>query len=273
MNKPLKSSVFLTKQVIMMAIVLWYCASSAHARPKYNSAFRAMYPKLASATKAARCNVCHVGKKRKTRNDYGIALSKALGAKNVKESSAIRRALQAVETEKVLTQLDNGKDLNDWTGNLTGWAVVDGAIRLVAGDARGNIYSKTRHTANCIIRLQFRATEGADSGVYIHGKQFQVRDYPKAGPSHYATAAKSVGQWNELEFDITDGVAVVKLNGKVIEKAWKIGTNADEGLGLQKERGDFDFRYIRFREKTATNVKSFGDLIKLDELPDRVIKK
>ena len=54
---------------------------------------------------------------------------------------------------------------------------------------------------------------------------------------------------NDLELDVTDGVAVIKLNGKVIEKAWQIGTAADRGLGLQTEGGAFDFRYIRLKEK------------------------
>lgn len=146
-------------------------------------------------------------------------------------------------------RLDNGKDLDGWTGKLTGWSVVDGAIELDARKARGHIYSKKTHGKNVIIRLQFKATERADSGLYIHGKQLQVRDYPKAGPRKYATAAKPAGEWNELELDVTDGVAVVKLNGKVIEPAFKIGNKTRQGIGLQKERGNFAFRYIRIKEK------------------------
>ena len=60
---------------------------------------------------------------------------------------------------------------------------------------------------------------------------------------------KPAGEWNDLEWDITKGVAVVKLNGQVIEKAWKIGGNAKKGVGLQRESGDFDFRYVRIKEK------------------------
>ena len=115
-------------------------------------------------------------------------------------------------------------------------------------NAKGSIYSETTHSGNCTIRLQFRAAEKADSGVYIYGKKLQVRDYPKAGPGSYAKFAKSAGEWNELEWDITGGVAVVKLNGEIIEKAWKIGSNKQLGIGLQRERGDFDFRYIRIKE-------------------------
>jgi hypothetical protein len=151
--------------------------------------------------------------------------------------------------ENGFVRLDNGKDLAGWTGNLPGWSVKEGAFHLDVKMAKGNIYSETKHSGNVIIRLQFRAAPGADSGVFIHGNQLQVRDYPKAGPKQYAFAAKPAGEWNELEFDITNGMAEVKLNGQVIEKAWRIGGNAAQGVGLQKEAGDFDYRFIRIKEK------------------------
>lgn len=146
-------------------------------------------------------------------------------------------------------RLDNGKDLSGWTGNKDGWAVVDGAIFLDAKKAKGNIYSERTHSKNVVIRFQFKATDNADSGFFVHGAQLQVRDYPKAGPKNYAKPAKPAGEWNEMELDFTDGVAVVKLNGEVIEKAFKAGGNAKQGVGLQKERGDFAFRRIVIREK------------------------
>ncbi len=151
--------------------------------------------------------------------------------------------------EEGFVRLDNGKDLEGWTGNLAGWSVKDGAIFLDSKQAKGNIYSKTVPSKNSVVRLQFRATKGADSGVFIHGNQLQVRDYPNAGPKQYAAPAKPAGEWNDLEWDVADGVAVVKLNGQVIEKAWKIGGNDKQGVGLQKESGDFEFRHIRVKEK------------------------
>jgi hypothetical protein len=151
--------------------------------------------------------------------------------------------------EEGFTRLDNGRDLAGWTGDPAGWSVQDGAIHLDARAARGNIYAGSTHSRNCIIRLQFRASPKSDSGVYIHGKQFQVRDYPTVGPRPYAGPCKPAGQWNDLEWDITDGIAVVRLNGAVIEQAWPIGNRTQEGPGLQKETGDFDFRFIRLKEK------------------------
>ena len=158
-------------------------------------------------------------------------------------------AAEEFKLQDGFVRLDNGKDLKGWTGKTDGWSVVEGAIHLDAKKAKGHIYSKTTHSGNCVIRLEFRAANRADSGVYVYGSQLQVRDYPTAGPKKYAEHAKPAGQWNALEFDITNSVAVVKLNGQVIEKAWRIGKKSDLGIGLQKERGDFDFRRIRVKER------------------------
>lgn len=158
-------------------------------------------------------------------------------------------AADDLKLESGFTRLDNGKDLSGWTGDTTGWSVTDGAIHLDAKKAKANIYSEKTHGGDVVIRMQFRAAKNADSGVFIHGKQLQVRDYPNAGPKEYAKPAKPAGEWNDLEFDISAGAAVIKLNGEVIEKAWKVGGNAKQGIGLQRERGDFDFRFIRMKAK------------------------
>jgi len=157
------------------------------------------------------------------------------------------------QVEEGFVRLDNGKDLSGWTDGKASWSVRDGAIHLdcKARPAGGSIYCLKTHSRDVIIRLQFRASHGADSGVFIHGAQFQVRDYPNSLPDTKAFApyAKPPGQWNDLEFDITDGVAVVRLNGHVIAKKWRIGNRPGQGIGLQKELGDFDYRYIRLKEK------------------------
>jgi len=155
--------------------------------------------------------------------------------------------------EPGFTRLDNGKDLTGWKGNMRDWSVVHGGIHLhyKSPPSGGVLFSEKTHSDNVIIRMQFRATYAADSGVFVHGSQFQVRDYINSYPDtkKYAPSCKPPGVWNDLEFDITNGVAVIKLNGTVIERAWKIGTRANQGIGLQKEKGDFDFRYIRLKEK------------------------
>ena len=157
-------------------------------------------------------------------------------------------------------RLDNGKDLTGWfgakwsgekTGDTKGWSVVDGAIHLDSEAAKSQLFNEKTYSRNAIIRLQFRAARVGDSGLCIHGKQFQVRDYPNALPDtkKYAPFSNCAGEWNDLELDISDGVALIKLNGQIIEKAWETGTDSDRGLGLQRELGEADFRYIRVKEK------------------------
>ncbi|NIP23340.1 MAG: DUF1080 domain-containing protein [Phycisphaerae bacterium] len=162
--------------------------------------------------------------------------------------------------EPGFVRLDNGKDLTGWfgagwsgekTGDTTGWSVIDGAIHVDSEAAKNHLFHEKTYSRNAIIRLQYRAGRAADSGLCIHGNQFQVRDYPNTLPDtkRYAPFSNRTGEWNDLEIDITDDIAVIKLNGEVIEKAWKSGTDPSRGLGLQKELGEMDFRYIRLKEK------------------------
>src|SRR5262249_22786369 len=149
--------------------------------------------------------------------------------------------------EPGFVRLDNGTDMKGWTED-EGWTVIDGAIHSDIAKAKGSIYHEKTHSPDCIIRLQFRAPAKGDSGLYVYGKQYQVRDFPKTGPAQYGKFAKPAGEWNQLELDFTNGIAVVKLNGEVIERVWKIGIDPKKGLGLQKEVGNFDFRYIVIKE-------------------------
>ena len=48
---------------------------------------------------AVKCAVCHCAKDKRAQNDYGEAIRKALGAKNVKNPPLIVNALRAAEKE------------------------------------------------------------------------------------------------------------------------------------------------------------------------------
>jgi len=166
---------------------------------------------------------------------------------------------ETFKPEPGFVRLDNGKDLTGWfgakwsgekTGDTTGWSVVYGAIHLDSEAARNQLFNEKTYSRNAIIRLQFRAGRAADSGLCIHGRQFQVRDYPNALPDtkKYAPFSNCAGEWNDIELDISDGIAVIKLNDQIIEKSWETGIDFDRGLGLQRELGEVDFRYIRVKE-------------------------
>jgi len=180
--------------------------------------------------------------------------------KNLTDEWRSKVCSEDFQPEPGFDRLDNGQDLTGWygakwsgekTGETSGWSVVDGAIHLDSEAAKSQLFHEKTYSKNAVIRLQFRAGRAADSGLCIHGKQFQVRDYTNALPDtiKYAPFANRAGLWNDLELDITDGVAVIRLNGEVIEKAWKSGPDATRGLGLQRELGEMEFRYIRLKEK------------------------
>ena len=192
-----------------------------------------------------------------------MRLPKTLFLVSILAAATCLPAAEELKLEPGFTRLDNGKDLSGWygsqwsgrpTGNHKGWSVVDGAIHLDVAAARAHLFSEKQFSPSCVLRLQFRTTKEADSGLCVHGDQFQVRDYVYSLPDtqQYAPACNPPGEWNDLDLDLTGGVAVIKLNGKVIEKAWRAGKNTKIGLGLQREKGDFDYRFLRIKEKPKT---------------------
>ncbi len=78
----------------------------AQARPYFLKWWLATYPEVSKTNEVStkvKCDVCHVGKSKKNRNDYGKALDKAIGKKlksNAKDKEAFEEALKKVEGEK-----------------------------------------------------------------------------------------------------------------------------------------------------------------------------
>ena len=73
--------------------------SQAQARPNYCKTFIASYENVKEA-KDAKCAICHPGKEKKERNNYGVALTKLLGAEKVTEDAKVKEALKKAEAEK-----------------------------------------------------------------------------------------------------------------------------------------------------------------------------
>jgi len=83
--------------------LLLLSGENATARPQYKKPFEAAYPELAKkhgTNGKLSCAVCHPVKDKKKRNDYGVALTKALGKKSEKDAAKIKAALKKVESEK-----------------------------------------------------------------------------------------------------------------------------------------------------------------------------
>ncbi|MFN8096538.1 MAG: GDSL-type esterase/lipase family protein [Vicinamibacteria bacterium] len=95
-----------------------------------------------------------------------------------------------------------------------------------------------------VLRLEFRATPNADSGVFIRQPQLQCRDYTLAGP--YKTLAKYRPQeWNELEITVHGTRARATCNGEVLEEAMTLPPTGP--IGLEGDRGQMEYRRIRVK--------------------------
>ena len=74
----------------------------AEARPLYLlKAFQPAYPELKDQVKEmkVKCDICHYGKEKKDRNNYGAALHEAMGKdqKDVKDVEKLKEALKKAE--------------------------------------------------------------------------------------------------------------------------------------------------------------------------------
>jgi len=96
-----------------------------------------------------------------------------------------------------------------------------------------------------VLKLEFRATPFADSGVFLRGRQLQCRDYLLAGPYNKLTGYKQ-HDWNELVITVKGNKAHCTCNGEVLEAAYEIPASGP--IGLEGDRGQIEYRRIRIQE-------------------------
>ena len=109
-----------------------------------------------------------------------------------------------------------------------------------------SIWTTRSFSNDFVLKLEFRATPYADSGVFLRKPQLQCRDYLIAGP--YTNLARYKPQdWNEIVVSVTNGVAHCTCNGEVLEQALKLPASGP--IGLEGDRGQMEYRRIRLRER------------------------
>ena len=96
-----------------------------------------------------------------------------------------------------------------------------------------------------VLKLDFRATPNADSGVFIRQPQLQCRDYLLAGPYKQLKQYKPQ-EWNEIVVIVKGGEAHATCNGDVLEAAMKLPETGP--IGLEGDRGQMEYRRIRVQE-------------------------
>ncbi len=157
--------------------------------------------------------------------------------------------------------LFNGTDLTGWgyvTNNCDGkiessdgrYSAKDGILIVhphnpEKGPRLRQLSTTREFPKDFILRLEFRASVNADSGIFVRGPQLQCRDYLVAGP--YKELKKYKAQdWNEIEVVVKNNAAYCTCNGEVLETAMKV---PDTGrIGLEADRGQMEYRSIRLKE-------------------------
>ena len=152
--------------------------------------------------------------------------------------------------------LFNGRDLSGWRvgderleGKATSadgrFKAKDGVIVIQGASPIEDLYTVREFGKDFVLRLEFRASPRANSGLHIRRKQLQVRDYPTIGPYKNLKGFKN-GDWNAIEVAVKGNKAHCTCNGEVLEEALVV---PDKGpIGLQSETNQLEYRRIRIRE-------------------------
>jgi hypothetical protein len=158
----------------------------------------------------------------------------------------------------------NGKDLTGWRHgqkDLAGttatdggrFAVKDGVLVITGSKDKPpkmtEIDTAEPYNGDFTLRLEFRASREANSGLHLRDKAFahqlQIRDYPRVGPYKLLKSYRE-GGWNEIEVVVSGNKARCTCNGELLEAALEI---PDEGrLSLQSETNVVEYRNIRIKK-------------------------
>lgn len=170
------------------------------------------------------------------------------------------------QLEAGFSSLFNGKDLTGWgfrepktlesqkafdgkTASDDGRYVALHGKLIVTTPSEGRriqqLWTTKEFPKNFTLKLEFRATPNADSGVFLRKPQLQCRDYPLAGPYKQLTKYKPQ-DWNEMVVTVKDNVAHCTCNGEVLEAALQLPPSGP--IGLEGDKGQMEYRRIRIQE-------------------------
>ena len=150
---------------------------------------------------------------------------------------------RAKKTFKPTATFDGMKASND-----ARYVAINGRLVVTTppeGRRVQQLWTTREFPENFILRLEFRATPNADSGVFIRKPQLQCRDYVLAGPWKDLKNYKPQ-EWNEIVAIVKDGVAHCTCNGEVLNAEFKVPSTGP--IGLEGDRGQMEYRRIRVKQ-------------------------
>jgi len=162
--------------------------------------------------------------------------------------------------EKGFRSLFNGTDLSGWgyadgpsldgkTDSGDGRYIVRNGRIVVTVSHAGQTYKKLWTTEkfprDFVLKLEFRSSPNADSGIFVRDPQLQCRDFIIAGPfsqlQHYRPL-----DWNEMTVTVKGGLAHCVCNDEVVLDAMPVPATGP--IGLESDRGQMEYRRIRIQE-------------------------
>jgi len=198
----------------------------------------------------------------------------------------VSQGLSESERQEGFVPLFNGRDLAGWhvMGHESAWVIEDGVLHALPGLGGGYIQSEGSYE-NFILRLEYKTSPNANSGVFFHipqhgrqsrvGGEIQIHDsygkeptlssagalYDKVPP--LSIACRPAGEWNELEIWYEHPRLKVTLNGTVVQD---LDVSQDERIrwrkrfgpiGLQEHGNHVWFRDVRIKDLGGTDQASW----------------
>lgn len=148
-------------------------------------------------------------------------------------------------------------NFDDKTSSTNGRFIANNGRLVVTTPPEGRkiqqFYTQRDFPNDFVLKLEFRATPNADSGIFLRGKQLQCRDYALAGPYKELKKYKPQG-WNEIVIAVRGQSAYCTCNGEVLEEDFKIPATGP--IGVEGDRGQIEYRRIRYKEVTPELPRS-----------------
>jgi lysophospholipase L1-like esterase len=162
--------------------------------------------------------------------------------------------------EPGFTSLFDGHDLTGWeydqsqiftrkTATPDGRYVVKNGrlVVTVAHTSRDykRLWTTLKYSKDFVLKLEFRASPNADSGIFIREPQLQCRDFIIAGPFATLRNYRPL-DWNEIVVTVRGGFAHCVCNGEVLVDSIPVPPNGP--IGLESDHGQVEYRRIRMQE-------------------------
>jgi len=149
-----------------------------------------------------------------------------------------RKVGKVVETFDGKTESSDAGRYSAQDGTLT-VNFPKGRERLIS-----QLYTVEEFPQDFVLKLEFRASVNADSGIFLRQPQLQCRDYLVAGP--YKKLKKYKPQdWNQIEVVVKGRSAHCTCNGEVLEAAYALPATGP--IGLEGDRGQMEYRHIQIK--------------------------